>query len=94
MTPVQPSVSSSRWGVPGSKVHEDFAAYPEVIAATLDLCEAHDIQLCLHTDGLHESGELEETVAAIGGRTMHAYHVEGAGGGHVPDLIALVASRT
>ena len=77
-------------GCPGLKVHEDFAAYPEVIAATLDLCEAHDIQLCLHTDGLHESGELEETVAAIGGRTMHAYHVEGAGGGHVPDLIALV----
>jgi len=77
-------------GCPGLKVHEDFAAYPEVIAATLDLCEAHDIQLCLHTDGLHESGELEETIAAIGGRTMHAYHVEGAGGGHVPDLIALV----
>ena len=76
-------------GCPGLKVHEDFAAYPEVIAATLDLCEAHDIQLCLHTDGLHESGELEETVAAIG-RTMHAYHVEGAGGGHVPDLIRLV----
>src|ERR671912_498981 len=69
---------------------EVIAAYPEVIAATLDLCETHDIQLCLHTDGLHESGELEETVAAIGGRTMHAYHVEGAGGGHVPDLIALV----
>ena len=77
-------------GCPGLKVHEDFAAYPEVIAATLDLCEAHDIQLCLHTDGLHESGELEETIAAIGGRTMHAYHVEGAGGGHVPDLIRLV----
>jgi urease subunit alpha len=77
-------------GCPGLKVHEDFAAYPEVIAATLDLCEIHDIQLCLHTDGLHESAELEETIAAIGGRTMHAYHVEGAGGGHVPDLIKLV----
>jgi hypothetical protein len=48
---------------------------------------ALDIQLCLHTDGLHESGGLKETIAAIGGRTMHAYHVEGDGGGHVPDLI-------
>ena len=44
----------------------------------------------LHTDGLHESAELEDTVAAIAGRTVHAYHVEGTGGGHVPDLLGLV----
>ncbi len=52
--------------------------------------DAHDVSVSLHTDGLHESAELEDTVAAIAGRTVHAYHVEGTGGGHVPDLIGLV----
>ena len=52
--------------------------------------EAHDIAVCLHTDGLNESTELEGTVAAIAGRTIHAYHVEGSGGGHIPDLLGLV----
>jgi urease subunit alpha len=50
----------------------------------------HDVAVCLHTDGLNESCELEDTVDAIGGRAVHAYHVEGVGGGHVPDLIGLV----
>ena len=54
------------------------------------LADAHDIAVCLHTDGLNESCELEDTVAAIDGRAVHAYHVEGVGGGHVPDLIGLV----
>jgi urease subunit alpha len=48
------------------------------------------VAVALHTDGLHESAELEDTIAAIAGRTVHAYHVEGTGGGHVPDLIGLV----
>ena len=52
--------------------------------------DAHDVAVSLHTDGLHESAELEDTVAAIAGRTVHAYHVEGTGGGHVPDLLGLV----
>jgi urease subunit alpha len=77
-------------GCPGLKIHEDFGAYPELIDVVLTLCEQHDVQLCLHTDGLHESAELEETIAAASGRTLHAYHVEGAGGGHSPDLLALV----
>ncbi len=51
------------------------------------------MSVSLHTDGLHESAELEDTVAAIDGRTVHAYHVEGSGGGHVPDLIGLVRER-
>src|SRR5262249_16492352 len=51
---------------------------------------ARDLTVSLHTDGLHESAELEDTVAAIAGRTVHAYHVEGSGGGHVPDLLGLV----
>ncbi|GIU99887.1 MAG: hypothetical protein KatS3mg014_1503 [Actinomycetota bacterium] len=77
-------------GACGLKIHEDWGAYPEIVDAVLELAEAHDVQVCLHTDGLNESCELEDTVAAIRGRTIHAYHVEGVGGGHVPDLIGLV----
>jgi len=77
-------------GAVGFKIHEDYGAYPEIIDHTLAYAGAHDISVSLHTDGLHESAELEDTVAAIGGRTVHAYHVEGSGGGHVPDLLGLV----
>ncbi|HUY98047.1 MAG TPA: urease subunit alpha [Verrucomicrobiae bacterium] len=77
-------------GACGLKVHEDWGAYPEIVDATLRLAEVHDVAVCLHTDGLNESCELEDTVAAIAGRTVHAYHVEGSGGGHVPDLIGIV----
>ena len=75
----------------GLKIHEDWGAYPEVIDATLRLADAHDIAVCLHTDSLNESAELTDTVAAIGGRAVHAYHVEGTGGGHIPDVLGLVA---
>ncbi len=77
-------------GACGLKIHEDWGAYPEIVDAVLGVADAHDVQVCLHTDGLNESCELEDTVAAIGGRTVHAYHVEGVGGGHVPDLLGLV----
>ncbi|HSL34548.1 MAG TPA: urease subunit alpha [Candidatus Limnocylindrales bacterium] len=77
-------------GAVGMKIHEDFGAFPELIDATLRFAEAWGIAVSLHTDGLHESAELEDTVAAIAGRTVHAYHVEGTGGGHVPDLLGLV----
>jgi urease subunit alpha len=77
-------------GAVGFKIHEDYGAYPEIIDNTLRFAERHDVSVSLHTDGLHESAELEDTVAAIAGRTIHAYHVEGAGGGHVPDLLGLV----
>ena len=77
-------------GACGLKIHEDWGAYPEIIDATLRLAGQHDVAVCLHTDGLNESGELDDTVAAIDGRAVHAYHVEGAGGGHVPDLIGIV----
>jgi len=78
-------------GACGLKIHEDWGAYPEIIDATLRLADQHDVAVCLHTDGLNESAEREETIDAIGGRAVHAYHVEGAGGGHVPDLIGIVA---
>ncbi len=77
-------------GACGLKVHEDWGAYPEIVDATLRMADFYDIAVCLHTDGLNESCELEDTVDAIDGRAVHAYHVEGAGGGHVPDLIGLV----
>ena len=77
-------------GAVGFKIHEDYGASPELIDHTLGFAETRDVSVSLHTDGLHETAELEDTVAAIGGRTVHAYHVEGSGGGHVPDLIALV----
>jgi urease subunit alpha len=76
-------------GACGLKIHEDWGAYPEIIDATLRLADAHDVAVCLHTDGLNESCELADTVEAIGGRAVHAYHVEGAGGGHIPDLIGI-----
>jgi urease subunit alpha len=77
-------------GACGLKIHEDWGAYPEIVDATLRLADQHDVAVSLHTDGLNESCELEDTVEAIGGRAVHAYHVEGAGGGHAPDLIGLV----
>jgi len=77
-------------GVTGFKIHEDYGAYPELIDHVLRFADAHGTTVSLHTDGLHESAELEDTVAAIAGRTVHAYHVEGTGGGHLPDLLGLV----
>jgi urease subunit alpha len=77
-------------GACGLKIHEDWGAYPEIVDATLAFADGHDVTVCLHTDGLNESCELEDTVAAIAGRAIHAYHVEGTGGGHLPDLIGIV----
>jgi urease subunit alpha len=79
-------------GACGLKIHEDWGAYPEIIDATLRLADQHDVTVCLHTDGLNESCELSDTIEAIGGRSVHAYHVEGTGGGHIPDLIGIVAA--
>jgi urease subunit alpha len=77
-------------GAVGFKIHEDYGADPELIDATLRFAEIAGVAVALHTDGLHETAELEDTIAAIAGRTVHAYHVEGTGGGHVPDLLGLV----
>lgn len=76
-------------GACGFKIHEDYGAYPELIDHVLRFADAHDVSVSLHTDGLHESAELEDSIAAIAGRTVHAYHVEGTGGGHIPDLLGL-----
>jgi urease subunit alpha len=76
-------------GSVGLKIHEDWGAYPAIIDATLAAADAHDIAVCLHTDSLNESTELDGTIEAIAGRTIHAYHVEGSGGGHIPDALGL-----
>jgi urease subunit alpha len=77
-------------GACGFKIHEDYGSHPELVDHVLRFADAHDVAVSLHTDGLHESAELEDTIAAIAGRTVHAYHVEGSGGGHVPDLLGMV----
>ena len=80
-------------GAVGFKIHEDYGADPLLIDSVLAYADTHDVSVALHTDGLNESAEIDDTVAAIAGRTVHAYHVEGAGGGHVPDVIGLVRER-
>ncbi|TPM64186.1 urease subunit alpha [Mesorhizobium sp. B2-2-4] len=69
------------------KLHEDWGTTPAAIDCCLSVADDHDVQVMIHTDTLNESGFVENTVAAIGGRTIHAFHTEGAGGGHAPDII-------
>jgi urease subunit alpha len=77
-------------GSAGLKVHEDVAGYPQVIDAALTVAYEQGVTVALHTDSLNESGDLDDTLAAIGGRTIHCYHVEGAGGGH-PNVLEVVS---
>jgi urease subunit alpha len=74
-------------GCLGLKIHEDWGATPATIDTCLRVADELDFQVQLHTDTLNESGFLEDTLEAIGGRTIHMYHAEGAGGGHAPDII-------
>jgi urease subunit alpha len=69
------------------KLHEDWGTTPAAIDCCLRVADAMDVQVMIHTDTLNESGFVENTIAAIGGRTIHAFHTEGAGGGHAPDII-------
>jgi urease subunit alpha len=74
-------------GAIGLKLHEDWGTTPAAIDNCLTVAEDTDTQVAIHTDTLNESGFVEETLAAINGRTIHTYHTEGAGGGHAPDII-------
>lgn len=74
-------------GCGGLKVHEDWGTTPAVIDACLSMCDEYDVQCLIHTDTLNESSFVERTIDAFKGRTIHAYHSEGAGGGHAPDII-------
>jgi urease subunit alpha len=76
-----------RGGACALKLHEDWGTTPAAIDCCLSVADAHDIQVMIHTDTLNESGFVEDTIAAFKGRTIHAFHTEGAGGGHAPDII-------
>ena len=76
-------------GAAALKLHEDWGTTPAAIDCCLRVADASDVQVMIHTDTLNESGFVERTIAAIGGRTIHAFHTEGAGGGHAPDIIRI-----
>jgi urease subunit alpha len=82
-----PLVEQVEAGAMGIKLHEDWGTTPAAIDAALKVGDSMDIQVSIHTDTLNESGFVETTLHAIGGRTIHTYHTEGAGGGHAPDII-------
>ncbi len=73
------------------KLHEDWGTTPAAIDTALRVADELDIQIAIHTDTINEAGFLEDTLAAIAGRTIHAYHTEGAGGGHAPDIIRIAS---
>ena len=77
-------------GVIGLKLHEDWGTTPAAISNCLDVAEATDTQVAIHSDTLNESGFVEDTIAATKGRTLCAFHTEGAGGGHAPDILRVV----
>jgi urease subunit alpha len=74
-------------GACGLKLHEDWGTTPQAIDTCLEVADRYDVQVAIHTDTLNESGFVETTIAAFKGRTIHAFHTEGAGGGHAPDII-------
>ncbi len=74
-------------GACAMKLHEDWGTTPATIDCCLSVCDDHDVQCMIHTDTLNESGFVEDTIAAFKGRTIHAFHTEGAGGGHAPDIL-------
>ena len=76
-----------RGGAAGFKLHEDWGTTPAAIDTCLRVCDAAGVQAAIHTDTLNEAGFVESTLDAIAGRVIHAYHTEGAGGGHAPDII-------
>lgn len=82
-----------RAGASCLKLHEDWGTTPAAIDCCLTVADAMDVQVMIHTDTLNESGFVENTLAAIRGRTIHAFHTEGAGGGHAPDIIKVVSSQ-
>ncbi len=84
-------VEQLRGGASGFKLHEDWGSTPAAIDTCLRVADDTGVQVALHTDTLNEAGYVDSTLAAIGGRTIHTYHTEGAGGGHAPDIITVAA---
>ncbi|OQX70024.1 MAG: urease subunit alpha [Sorangiineae bacterium NIC37A_2] len=82
-----PLVEQIEAGAIGLKLHEDWGTTPQAIDTCLSVAEEQDVQVAIHSDTLNESGFVEQTIAAFKDRVIHAYHTEGAGGGHAPDII-------
>ncbi|WP_321344210.1 urease subunit alpha [Breoghania sp.] len=82
-----------RAGVMALKLHEDWGTTPAAIDCCLSVADAYDVQVMIHTDTLNESGFVENTLGAFKGRTIHAFHTEGAGGGHAPDILKVVSYK-
>ena len=80
-----------RAGACGLKLHEDWGTTPGDHRLFSRVADAFDVQVAIHTDTLNESGYVEDTIRAIGGRAIHTYHTEGAGGGHAPDIIRIAS---
>ena len=78
-------------GACGFKIHEDWGSTPDAIRHCMDVADLYDVQVAIHTDTLNEGGYVEDTIAALNGRTIHTYHTEGAGGGHAPDLLKVAS---
>ena len=83
----EPLVKQIEAGAIGLKLHEDWGTTPSAINTSLNVADKHDVQITIHTDTLNEAGFFESTRDSIGGRAIHTYHTEGAGGGHAPDII-------
>ncbi|HLI15582.1 MAG TPA: urease subunit alpha [Acidimicrobiales bacterium] len=79
-------------GASGFKLHEDWGSTPAAIDACLEVADRFGVQVTIHTDTINEAGYVGDTLAAIAGRTIHAYHTEGAGGGHAPDIITVASA--
>jgi urease subunit alpha len=86
-----PLVEQIVGGACGLKLHEDWGTTPAAIDACLKVADQYDVQVAIHTDTINEAGFVEDTIRAIGDRTIHTYHTEGAGGGHAPDIIRIAA---
>jgi urease subunit alpha len=78
-------------GACGLKLHEDWGTTPAAIRTCLDVADQYDVQVAIHTDTINEAGFVESTIEAIGDRTIHTYHTEGAGGGHAPDILRIAS---
>ena len=87
----QPVEEQLESGACGLKIHEDWGSTPAAIRTALGVADRYDVQVAIHTDTLNEGGYVEDTIAAIDGRTIHTYHTEGAGGGHAPDLLKVAS---
>ena len=89
----KPIIEQIEAGAMGMKIHEDFGSTPAAINHCLNVADEYDFQVAIHTDTLNEAGCVEDTLDAIGGRTIHTFHTEGAGGGHAPDIIRAAGAK-